>query len=53
MVRLPPDLLAALDVHMAESGRNASRPDWIRQALRDWLVNKGRLARPDNNDGER
>ncbi|WP_422395386.1 ribbon-helix-helix domain-containing protein [Methylobacterium bullatum] len=48
MVRLPPDLLAALDAHMVEDGRIASRPDWIRQALRDWLVSKGRLGCPNN-----
>ena len=48
MVRLPPDLLGALDAHMAEDGRNASRPDWIRQALRDWLIDKGRLSGRDD-----
>ncbi|WP_409566540.1 ribbon-helix-helix domain-containing protein [Methylobacterium sp. E-065] len=42
-VRLPPDLLAALDLHIAEAGRSASRPDWIRLALREWLSSHGRL----------
>ena len=50
MVRLPPDLLAALDAHMAEDGRNASRPDWIRQALREWLADKGRFNGRDDDE---
>ncbi|WP_422232830.1 ribbon-helix-helix domain-containing protein [Methylorubrum rhodinum] len=50
-VRLPPDLLAALDAHIKADGRGASRPDWIRHALRDWLTGQGHIRHREDPEG--
>jgi hypothetical protein len=43
LVRLPPDLLTAIDAYTLDDMPGASRPEVIRAALRDWLIHIGRL----------
>lgn len=42
MVRLQPDILAALD-DFAASEKDTSRPEAVRRILRDWLIGHGYL----------
>lgn len=42
-VRIPPDLLAALDAHRASLGGNPSRPEAIRSLMESMLRAVGKL----------
>jgi hypothetical protein len=46
MLRVPPDLLAALDKFRAEQAGNMSRPEAVRLLVGDALKGSGHLA-PD------
>ena len=50
MVRVPPDLLAALDRFIAEENPGASRPEALRLAFRDWAIGHGYLALPSDRE---
>ncbi|MBB5754634.1 ribbon-helix-helix domain-containing protein [Prosthecomicrobium pneumaticum] len=45
MLRLPPDLVSALDRFIAEERPGASRPEALRGAFRAWLTERGYLRR--------
>lgn len=51
MVRLQPELLSALDAMIADDGRGATRPEWIRYALTDWLTGLGYLKHREDPEG--
>jgi len=47
-VRLPPELLRALDAFVSKSGGEPSRPEATRRILSDWLAERGYLPMKDN-----
>lgn len=46
-VRLQPPMLSALDAHIAEQGRNSTRPEAIRELLYDALAAVGHMPHGD------
>jgi metal-responsive CopG/Arc/MetJ family transcriptional regulator len=52
-VRLQPDLLAALDAHIAEKNRSLTRPEAIRELLSDALAAVGRTVNENNINNRR
>lgn len=46
LVRVPPDLIEALDRFIAESDPGMSRPEALRFAFRDWAIGHGLLENP-------
>ena len=45
-VRMPPDLLDALDQFIREEHPDTSRPEALRIAFRDWAIGHGYLPNP-------
>ncbi|MDN2579186.1 ribbon-helix-helix protein, CopG family [Aquibium sp. ELW1220] len=41
MVRLQPEMLAALDRFIAETDPSMSRPEAMRRAFHDWAIGQG------------
>lgn len=50
MVRVPPDLIAALDKFIAEEHPGSSRPEALRIAFRDWAIGHGYLELPPDRE---
>ena len=46
-VRMPPELLAALDRYIAEECPGTSRPEAMRLQFRGWAIGRGYLAHED------
>ena len=42
-VRVPPELLAALDSYSTHADGNPGRPETVRRIMRDWLMANGYL----------
>ncbi|MBB3929385.1 Arc/MetJ-type ribon-helix-helix transcriptional regulator [Kaistia hirudinis] len=52
-VRMPPDLLAALDRFIGEDGRALSRPEALRTAFREWATARGMVRHGPLDEGRR
>lgn len=52
-VRMPPDLLAALDRFIGEDGRSLSRPEALRIAFREWATARGMVRHGRLDEGRR
>lgn len=52
-VRMPPDLLEALDRFARDDGRSLSRPEALRVAFREWAKAKGLISKGPRDEGKR
>jgi hypothetical protein len=52
-VRMPPELLAALDRFVATRDASMTRPEALRVAFREWAVDRGLLVPSPRDEGKR
>lgn len=52
-VRMPPDLLEALDRFARDDGRSLTRPEALRVAFREWASGRGLIAAGPRDEGKR
>lgn len=52
-VRMPPDLLDALDRFALVDGRSLSRPEALRVAFREWATGRGYIKAGPPDEGKR
>lgn len=52
-VRMPPDLLSALDRFVTEEKPSMSRPEALRLAFREWAIGRGFYPEQPADEGKR